>query len=309
MKIREINEGLGDVGAAIGSGLYKATGGMIGSKQAAIERGFISNFNSQLARSARTGGPAFDMEDYLNAYAQQLGWPLSEKEKMYIKQLSDQATAKKYSSGSITPIGRLMYSLADKYRRIQPAGGYTRGTTTKTKSAGGATGGATGGTTTPAAPAAPAASTSPSPAAAPAASTSPRTTGAKILNALMRVYKEPTGKTDLEQIMRDSAYLLSRLDKSRYNTTVRDLATGGAFAAGVKGSATTAQSSAPPSAPKPEQTVPSDINQAMPGFSKASDDLEHKMKPGGPVPSSAERAYRPGSRKPGVTDVSPKVRK
>ena len=305
MKIKEINEGLGDVGAAIGSGLYKATGGLIGSKQAAIERNFITNFNNQLARSARTGGPAFDMEDYLNAYAQQLGWPLSDKEKLYIKQLSDASTAKKYSSGSITPIGRLMYSLADKYRRIQPGGSYTRGTPTKTKTGGGA---ASGTTSAPAgSPAAPAPA---APAAAPSAgSTSPRTTGAKILNALSRVYKEPTGKTDLEQIMRDAAYLLARLDKNRYNTTVRDLASGGTFAAGVKGSATTSKSSMPPTAPAPEQSAPSDINQAMPGFSKASDDLEHKMKPGGPMPSSAERAYRPGSRKSGVTDVTPKVRK
>ena len=308
MKIREINEGLGDVAAAIGSGLYKGTGGRIGSKQAAIERTFISNFNDQLSRSARTGGPAFEVEDYLNAYAQQWGWPLSEKEKLYIKQLSDTATSSKYSSGSITPIGKLMYSLADKYRRIQPGGTYNR-TPIKTKQ----TGTSTGTTNTePKPPTSPPVSPAAGPVNKPVTSSS--TTAGKILNALGRVYREPTAKTDLEKIMRDAAYLLARLDKGRYNATLRDLTSGigGTAAAGVKASAPVTSSGAAPTTP-PTSTSPqpkvSDVNQVIPGFSKASDDLEHKMKPGGPAQTPAQRAYRPGSRKPGVTDVIPRARK
>lgn len=307
MKIREINEGLGDVGAAIGSGLYKATGGLIGSKQAAIERNFISNFNNQLSRSARTGGPAFDMEDYLNAYAQQLGWPLSEKEKSYIKQLADTATNSKYSSGSINPIGKLMYSLADKYRRIQAGGAYSR-TPTKTKTTN--TPGTTGTSATPPAPPPP---TSPAagPVNKPVASGS--TTAGKILNALGRVYREPTAKTDLEKIMRDAAYLLARLDKGRYSATLRDLTSGagGVSAASVKASepgTTAGTSTTPPTTASPQPKV-TDVNKVMPGYSKASDDLEHKMKPSAPAQTPAQRAYRPGSRRPTVTDVIPKARR
>lgn len=367
MKIKEINEGLGDVAAAIGSGLYRATGGFMGSKQAAIERNFISSFKNQLARSARNGGPAFDLEDYLLAYAEQYGWPLSDKEKQFLTQYATDATNSKYSSSSLTQIAKLMYSLADKYRKIQGGGTYTRGGTntgtntkgtntkgTNTKSTttntsgtnptppGGSTpatktsihpgtftvpaGGApmpTPGAGTPAqigqtkqSQTSTSPSTASQPAAAPAAPASKGptpsvkgSTGQRILNALNRVYREPNGKSDLEKIMRDAAYLLSRLDKARYNATIRDLSTGGAFAAGVKGSATTPQDvtgvrPTPKTTPEPTATVPKDLNQAMPGYSKAADDLEQKMT-GSPMPPGP-RAYRPGTRKSGVTDVTPK---
>jgi hypothetical protein len=268
------------------------------------------------------------MEDYLNAYAQQLGWPLSEKEKSYIKQLADTATNSKYSSGSINPIGKLMYSLADKYRRIQSGGTYSR-TPTKTK-----TTGTTDTNVTPPAPPSPPTSPAAGPVNKPVASGS--TTAGKILNALGRVYREPTAKSDLEKIMRDAAYLLARLDKGRYSATLKDLTSGagGVSAASVKASEPTTNTGASAAAPAsqtpadvrtnkqaaaaqtaqaqmtaPPQTKVTDVNKVMPGFSKSADDLEHKMKPSAPAQTPAQRAYRPGTRRSTVTDVIPKARR
>lgn len=313
MRFKEIDEAWGDVASAIGSGLYKATGGKIGSKQAAIERNYISSFSNQLARSARTGGPAFDAEDYLNAYVQQYGWPISPKEQQFLNKYAADATSSNYSSKSLNQIARLMYSLADKYRKIQGGGTYTRPGSPPPPTTG-SKGTKTPGPSptpssapTPASPAAP--SKAPASPAAPAAGpTTKASTGQRILNALGRVYKEPNGKADLEQIMRDAAYLLSRVDKARYNATLRDLSSGGTFAAGVKGSETTPQDTSgvrpTPKPAEPSASVPKDLNQAMPGYSKAADDLEQKMT-GTPLPPGP-RGYRPGTRKAGVTDVTPK---
>ena len=131
-------------------------------------------------------------------------------------------------------------------------------------------------------------------------------TAEKIM-AAMGSLRGPTMKDDLDKILRDAAYLLSRIDKPRYANTLRDLTAGvsGAAAAGTKATMYSDVQSQTQAAPKQYR----DVEQAMPGYGRATDDLANKMNPPTPAKSSAERAFRPGTRRPGVSDVISRTKK
>jgi hypothetical protein len=136
------------------------------------------------------------------------------------------------------------------------------------------------------------------------------------MDALGQLYKTPNSASDLDKILRDVAYLLSRKDASRYAHVIKDLTSGigGSSAAGTKGTPypgdQTTQQTRTQQKPRPttgtQTPTPSDAEQAMPGYTKAADDLSSKMKSNLPRDPTITKAYRPGSRPQSVTDVEPK---
>ena len=346
MKISEIRpvvkEGVYD---AVKSGLYRATGGGLYGRtgqQAALKGNFITKFANQLAlnikssKSAGVGG--FDLDDYLKTYAAQYGWNLTPAEIENLTKLSTQAGPNP-KAGSLQKVANYMYVLADKYRDTRKTGGAPEasgGSTPKrgggdapTQPTGPTTPNPTGpttpnptGPTTPN-PTNPAGLTSPvSPLnkqinAKPEASTSTpkqaRVTADNIMSALGQLFKTPNSASDLDKILRDVAYLLSRKDAGRYAHVIKDLTSGigGISAAGTKGTPFTGdQPNQQTKSTRTQSTAtpPKDAEQAMPGYNKAADELSTKMKSNLPRDTSITKAYRPGSRPPGITDVEPKLK-
>ena len=338
MKISEIRPVVKeDLKDAIKSGLYRATGGGLYGRtgqQAALKGNFITKFANQLAlnlkssKSAGVGG--FDLDDYLKTYAAQYGWNLTPVEIENITKLSTKAGPNP-GAGSLQKIANYMYILADKYRDTRKTGGAPEASGGSTPKRGG---GSPTGPTAPAAPTGPTAPTAPAvgsltaPTGQTTAGTAPSgstgTTGSatksgkasvtadNIMSALGQLFKTPNSASDLDKILRDVAYLLSRKDAGRYAHVIKDLTSGigGTSAAGTKGTpfpgdqtkqqtkSTRTQSTATP---------PKDAEQAMPGYNKAADELSSKMKSNLPRDPTISKPYRPGSRPPEeITDVEPK---
>lgn len=132
--------------------------------------------------------------------------------------------------------------------------------------------------------------------------------------ALSQIYKMPSAAPDLDKILRDVAYLLSRKDAARYAHVMKDLTAGagGVGAAGTKaspypGDQTTRQQ--PKSSAGTQTSTPKSAEQSMPGYGKAAADLSSKMKSNLPRDPTITKAYRPGSRPQDITDVEPKESK
>jgi len=350
MKISEIRPVVKeDLADTIKSGLYKVTGGGLygqTGQQAALKNNFIKKFANQLAlnvkssKSAGVGG--FDLDDYLKTYAAQYGWNLTPIEIENLTKLSTQAGPNP-GAGSLQKVANYMYILADKYRDSRKTGGAPEasGGSTPRRGGGGAptqpTGPTTPSPTTPTGPTTPSPTgpTTPnsknSPAltspvaplnkqinAKPEASTSTpnqtSVTAEKIMDALGQLYRTPNSASDLDKILRDVAYLLSRKDASRYAHVIKDLTSGigGSSAAGTKGTPYpgdqgTQQNTRPTSTQS--TTPPKDAEQSMPGYNKAADELSRKMKSNLPRDPSISKAYRPGSRPQDVSDIQPKESK
>ena len=346
MKISEIRPVVKeDLADTIKSGLYKATGGGLygqTGQQAALKNNFIKKFANQLAlnvkssKSAGVGG--FDLDDYLKTYAAQYGWNLTPVEIENLTKLSTKAGPNP-GAGSLQKVANYMYILADKYRDTRKAGGAPEAPTSKRTGptpTDPTTPDPTGPTPTPTGPTTPnpTGPTTPNPTnpagltspvaplnkqinAKPEASTSTpnqtSVTAEKIMDALGQLFKTPNSASDLDKILRDVAYLLSRKDAARYSHVIKDLISGvgGSSAAGTKGTPypgdqgtqqktrqTSTQSTTPPK----------DAEQAMPGYNKAADNLSSKMKSNLPRDPSISKAYRPGSRPQDVSDVEPKLK-
>jgi hypothetical protein len=321
----KINEVYGGANEGLRGAIYKATGGAFGGitgEQQAIKSNYITRTINQLklnSQAAKRAGQPFDMKTFLDRYTSQYGWDLSPQEQASIDKMAEAATMTNNSNQSLTKIANYLYMLASQN---QGASGQR----------------SPGGTTVPTKPRQP---TKPSNTPASEKITIGGQTldpnnpaDAKIIQQLQKQQTEPTvkqqagepisptaekimaaigslkgptTKEDLDTILRDAAYLLSRIDKPRYANTLRELTAGvsGAAAAGTKASMYSDVQSQTQAAPKQY----TDVEQAMPGYGKATDDLALKMNPPAPAKSSAERAYRPGSRRPTVTDINPRMKK
>lgn len=340
MKINEVRT---DVKEGFRGAVYKATGGKfggIGGQQQAIRSNYITRMINQLkltAQSAKRSGQPFDMKSFLDSYTDQYGWTISPQEQSSIDKMADDANKTNYSNQSLTKIANYMYILASQNQGATPGGRGTSSTTPKPRTTTGTgktvpppptTGTASekvtvgGQTLDPNNPAdakilqqlkqqQAAAGSAAQPTAKQQAGEPISPTAEKIMAAIGSL-KGPTTKEDLDKILRDAAYLLSRIDKPRYANTLRELTAGvsGTAAAGTKASmySDVQQKTTPQAAAAKPQTY-KDVEQAMPGYGKATDDLANKMTPPTPAKSSAERAFRPGSRRPGVSDVNPRMKK
>ena len=335
MKINEVSEGFRGA-------VYKATGGTfggIGGQQQAIRSNYITRMINQLkltSQSAKRSGQPFDMKSFLDRYADQYGWTINPQEQASIDKMADDANKTNYSNQSLTKIANYLYILASQNQGATPGGRGTGPSSTTSKTTTGP------GKTVPPPPTTKSASekvtvggqtldpNNPADAkilqqlkqqqaAGGAAQTTakqqagePISPTAEKIMAAMGSLRGPTMKDDLDKILRDAAYMLSRIDKPRYSNTLRDLTAGvsGAASAGTKASmySDVQQKTTPQAtAAKPQQYK--DVEQAIPGYGRATDDLTNKMNPPAPAKSSAERAFRPGSRRPGVTDVNPRMKK
>ena len=336
MKISEIrtvvNEDMTD---AIKSGLYKATGGgLFGQtgQQAALKGNYIKKFANQLAlniKSAKSAGVGpFDLDDYLKSYAAQYGWNLTPKE---IENLTTLANTKPIS---LNKIANYMYILADKYRETRRQGGAPeptaptakKKTTPKATDPTDTTDPTTPGNNGPTGPTAPSGGAGGAPSPKPgigytrnpalgntkttpqptAPSEDASTSAEKVMAALGQIYKMPTAAVDLDKILRDVAYLLSRKDAARYAHVIKDLTSGigGVSAAGTKGTDYPGDQTT-----QPKSSTPKSAEQAMPGYNKAAADLSSKMKSNLPRDPTITKAYRPGSRPQAISDVEPKESK
>ncbi len=351
MKISEIRKPVNeDIADNIKSGLYKVSGGgLFGQtgQQAALKNNYIKKFSNQLAlnmKSARSSGVGpFDLDDYLKSYAGQYGWNLTPKEIENLSTLASRAGPNP-NANSLNKIANYMYILADKYRDSRKTGGAPEIPAGNTGKRSGPTGPTTPNPTGPTTPN-PTSPTTPTPTSPtapnttqPAALNSPvaplnkqinakpqnptstpneaSVTAEKIMDALSQLYKTPKAASDLDKILRDVAYLLSKKDPARYAHVMKDLTSGlgGTGAAGTKGTPypgdQPTQQRTRPTSTQPSGTQSttntSDAEQAMPGYTKASDDLASKMKSNLPRDPTITKAYRPGSRPQGVTDVEPK---
>lgn len=344
MKINEVRT---DINEDLRGAIYRASGGMFGGikgQQSAIKSNYITRFINQLklnTQAAKRAGQTFDMKSFLDRYINQYGWDLNDKEQASLDKMSDAATMTNNSNQSLTSIANYMYMLASQNQGTKP--GDRSSKPTKARPSTGIGGGAAppppapsptsgssekvtvgGQTLDPKNPAdakilqqiqqqqagaasGATSSAAPQPTAKQQAGEPISPTAEKIMAAIGSL-KGPTTKEDLDTILRDAAYLLSRIDKPRYANTLRELTAGvsGTAAAGTKASmySDTQQKTAPDA---PQQYK--DIEQAMPGYGRATDDLSNKMKPSAPSRSSAERAFRPGSRKPEVTTAVPRMKK
>lgn len=334
----KINEVYGSLNEGVRGAIYKATGGAFGGitgEQQAIKSNYITRTINQLklnSQAAKRAGQPFDMKTFLDRYTSQYGWDLSPQEQTSLDKMAEASTMTNNSNQSLTKIANYLYMLASQN---QSSSGQrsASSTTAPTKTRQPTT------STTPTTSTAPAsekitiggqtldpknpadakiiqqmqkqqAGTTPNPASEPTAKQQagePISPTAEKIMAAIGSLKGPTTKEDLDKILRDAAYLLSRIDKPRYANTLRDLTAGvsGTSAAGTKASMYTDVQSQTQAAPKQYKNV----EQAMPGYGKATDDLANKMNPPPPAKSSAERAYRPGSRRPTVTDIKPRMKK
>ncbi len=331
MKINEVYSGTNE---GLRGAIYKATGGAFGGikgEQQAVKTNYITRTINQLklnTQAAKRAGQPFDMKTFLDRYTSQYGWDLSPQEQTSLDKMAEAATMTNNSNQSLTKIANYLYMLASQNQ----GGGGQR-----------SSGQTTSPTNKPRQPQQPRQPVSPTNTGAPASEKitiggqtldpnnpadakiiqqlqkqqaeptakqqagEPISPTAEKIMAAMGSLKGPTTKEDLDTILRDAAYMLSRIDKPRYANTLRELTAGvsGAAAAGTKASMYSDVQSQTQVAPKQYK----DVEQAMPGYSRASDDLTNKMNPPAPAKSSAERAYRPGTRRPGVSDVTARMKK
>ena len=335
----KINEVYGGANEGLRGAIYKATGGAFGGitgEQQAIKSNYITRTINQLklnSQAAKRAGQPFDMKTFLDRYTSQYDWELSPQEQTNLDKMADTATTTNNSNQSLTKIANYLYMLASQNQNSsnQRSAGGTGTTTNKPRQP-----------QQPRQPVSPTNTSTPAsekvtvggqkldpnnpddarmlqqiqqqqagaaqeqPTAKQQAGEPISPTAEKIMAAIGSL-KGPTTKEDLDTILRDAAYLLSRIDKPRYANTLRELTAGvsGAAAAGTKASMYSDVQSQTQAAPKQYK----DVEQAMPGYGKATDDLALKMNPPSPAKSSAERAYRPGTRRPTVTDINPRMKK
>lgn len=326
MKINEVYGGLNE---GLRGAIYKATGGTFGGiagEQQAIKSNYITRTINQLklnSQAAKRAGQPFDMKTFLDRYTSQYGWDLSPQEQASLDKMAEASTMTNNSNQSLTKIANYLYMLASQNQSSANSPRSASGPSAPTK---------------PRQPTAPRTPTSPTPAGEkvtiggqtldtnnpagasnnPAEPTAKQQAGEPIgptaekIMAAIGALKGPTTVDDLDAILRDAAYLLSRLNKARYAHTLRDLTSGvgGVSAAGTKSSMYTEPKEKPTAQQAKTGTQQyKDIEQTFPGYGKAADDLEHKMKPSAPAKSPGERAFRPGTRNPGVSDITPRMKK
>lgn len=338
MKINEVRT---DVSEDLRGAIYRASGGTIGGvkgQQSAIKTNYITRFINQLklnTQAAKRAGQPFDMKSFLDRYVSQYGWDLSNQEQASLDKMAEASAMTNNSNQSLTKIANYMYMLASQNQGASPGGRSSAPTTPKPRATGGSGGAAPpppptpgpssekvtvgGQTLDPKNPAdakilqqlqqqqagAATQTTAKQQAGEPISPT------AEKIMAAMGSLRGPTMKEDLDKILRDAAYLLSRIDKPRYSSTLRELTAGvsGQAAAGTKASmySDVQQKTTPQASTTPQQYK--NVEQALPGYGKATDELANKMNPPPPAKSSAERAYRPGTRPQRISDITPRMKK